>query len=313
MKVSVIIVTIGAKDYLKACLNSLFAQSYLPAEIIVVDNSLKTGLRQEIERLYPPVHVFSADKNLFYAGGMNQGILLSRGKFVLCLNDDTVLDKNFIFEALKGFTAAGDIGMVSGKFLRGDKKTLDSTGLVLSLWRTAKERGYGRLDSGQFEKSGFIFGVSGAAAFYRREMLEKIKSRGGYFDSRFRMFYEDLDLCWRANRAGWRGYYVPRAIIYHVRGGSFRPDSGIDKPLARRYLNDQLQSDLIKNRYFTILKNEKFLSLFLHLIPIMIYDLCVWSYILFFHPKVIKILFKQSSLAAGSNFQDSKQAQDDHQ
>lgn len=287
--VSIIVVTIGAQDYLWHCLDSLKAQSYSNLEIIVIDNSLDADFSAKIRQFSAFIKLYSSSQNLYYGLSLNKGIELSQGKFILCLNDDVVLDKKFIQEALKGFLVKEKIGLVSGKILRGNRKTLDSTGLFLSVWRTAKERGYGQPDLGQFEKSGFIFGVSGSAAFYRKKMLEEIKEKGGYFDPGFRMFYEDLDISWRAQKCGWLAYYLPTAVAYHVRGGSFRPDSGINKPIARKYLNDQLHWDLIKNRYLTILKNETFFSFLLHLIPILIYDLCAWTYVIFFHPKVIKL------------------------
>jgi len=305
MDVSVIIVTIGTKNYLKSCLDSLFAQSQPPFEVIVIDNSTEPQFARKINGLYPSVKVFSGAENLFYAAGMNKGIELSRGEFILCLNDDIVLEKNFIRAALKGFLTNKNIGMVSGKILRPDKKTLDSTGLILSACRKAEERGYGEKDLGQFERNGFVFGSSGAAAFYRRRMLEAIKERGDYFDSRFRMFYEDLDLSWRANKKGWRGYYISNAVAYHVRGGSFRPDSGLDEPIARKYLSDELHRDLIKNRYLTILKNETIFGLVLHIIPVLMYDLCAWAYVLLFRPKVLMGFFKKR-LTAGRDLQDSK-------
>jgi GT2 family glycosyltransferase len=291
MMVSVVIVTIKAKDYIKSCLDSLLEQTHLPFEIMVMDNSSQPDFTRELNRLYPSVKIYSSTNNLFYTGALNKGIQLAQGEFILCLNDDVVLDKKFIQEALAGFSVKNKIGMVSGKILRGNRKTLDSTGLFLSVWRTAKERGYGQIDLGQFDKSGFIFGVSGSAAFYRREMLEAVKKKGDYFDADFRMFYEDLDISWRAQKCGWLAYYIPTALIYHVRGGSFRPDSGIGKAIARRYLSDQLHCDLIKNRYLTILKNETFFSFLLHLIPILIYDLCAWTYVIVCCPKVLKAFF----------------------
>jgi len=289
MTVSVIIVTIGAKDYLGLCLNSLLRQTHLPFEIIVIDNSREPKFADQIHKLYPSVKLYPSAENLFYAAALNKGITLSQGEGILCLNDDVILDREFIQESLKGFLIKDNIGMVSGKILRGDGKTLDSTGLFLSAWRSAKERGYGQPDLGQFQKSGFIFGVTGAAAFYCKEMLEAVKNKGAYFDANFRMFYEDLDISWRAQKCGWLAYYVPTALAYHARGGSFRPDSGIDKPIGRKYLNDSLHYDLIKNRYLTILKNETFFNFLLHFIPILIYDLCAWSYVIFFRPKVLKI------------------------
>jgi GT2 family glycosyltransferase len=305
MTVSVIIVTIGRKDYLKDCLASLAGQSCPPSEIIVVDNSLNPGFFPEMNKLYPFLKRIQNQENLFYAAGMNQGIKLSRGEIVLCINDDIILDKNFIQEALKGFLVQENIGMVGAKLLRREGKILDSTGLFLSLWRTAGERGYGQSDRGQFDRNGYIFGASGAAAFYRRRMLEEIKDENGYFDLRFKMFYEDLDLAWRANRRGWRGYYIFSAVAYHVRGGSTRPDSGIDQPIARRHLNNSLHCRLIKNRYLTILKNEIPADFILHLIPVLIYEACVWIYVLIFCPGVFKI-FLNRNLTAAADLKDGK-------
>jgi GT2 family glycosyltransferase len=178
--------------------------------------------------------------------------------------------------------------MVSGKILRWDKQTIDSTGLFISLWRTAKEKGSGVKDKGQYNREGYIFGVNGAAAFYRRAMLEQIKRDSEYFDSRFRMFYEDLDIAWRAKNQGWKGYYVPGALAYHVRGASVRQGKGINQRFARRYISAELQVDLIKNRYLAIIKNESWLGFLAHLPFIFLYEILLWSYILFFRPGQIK-------------------------
>jgi len=290
--VSIIIVTSGAKDYLHSCLGSVKRQSHPDLEVIVIDNSLDPDFSVGIRASFPFIKLYSTPRNLYYGPSLNKGIQLSRGEFILCLNDDIILDKEFVSEALKGFLINNSIGMVSGKILRPDGSTLDSTGLFLSLWRTARERGYGRPDRGQFEKAGFIFGVSGAAAFYRRSMLEEIRQGRDYFDPGFRMFYEDLDISWRANNRSWQAYYIPGAKAFHVRGGSWRPDSGLGKPVARRYLNDLLHSELIKNRYLTMLKNENLFSLSAYLLPVLLHDLCAWAYLLLFRRKVIKIFLK---------------------
>ena len=290
--VSIVIVTSGSKDYLWHCLDSVKAQSYSDLEVIVIDNSLKSSFSAEIRGSFPFIKLYSNPQNLYYGVSLNQGIGLSHGEFILCLNDDVVLGQEFIRQALKGFLVKDNVGMVSGKILRMDGLILDSTGLFLSFWYSAKERGYGQIDAGKFGKSGFIFGVSGSAAFYRKKMLEDIKQGQDYFDPDFRMFYEDLDVSWRANNRGWRAYYIPAAKAFHVRGGSLRPDCGLDKPIARKYLNDELHSDLIKNRYLTILKNANFVSFLMHLIPIILYDFCAWGYVLFFRPKVAKIFLR---------------------
>lgn len=289
---SIIIVTIGSKDYLSRCLDSVKAQSYPDLEVIVIDNSLKFDSAAKIHESFPFVKFYSNPRNLYYGVSLNRGIGLSHGEFVLCINDDVVLDRDYIRQALKGFLVEDSIGMVSGKILRMDGLTLDSTGLFLSIWYSAKERGYGQIDVGKFERSGFVFGVSGSTAFYRKKMLEEIKQVQDYFDPDFRMFYEDLDVSWRANNRGWKAYYVPAAKAFHIRGGSSRPDCGLDAPIARKYLNDELHYDLIKNRYLAILKNANPVFFLMHLVPIILYDFCAWGYVLLFRPKVAKIFLR---------------------
>jgi GT2 family glycosyltransferase len=306
--VSAIIVTIGTKDYLRHCIDSLQAQSHPPSEIIVMDNSLNPRFGEDMRKAFPSVKICSNASNLYYGVSLNKGIDSSRGEFILCLNDDLVLENNFIEQALKGFTAENKVGMVSGKILRMDKKTLDSTGLSLSLWYSAEERGYGRKDEGRFDHPGVIFGVTGSTAFYRREMLEEIKEGPDYFDARMRMFYEDLDLSWRAHKRGWKAYYVPAAIAFHARGASCRKESGLDKPAARRYLNDCLHAELIKNRYLTVFKNAGLFPILAHLIPMVIYDFCAWCFVIFCRPNVLKLCL--NDLRRFLRFRPGKQAQD---
>jgi len=268
--VSIIVVTKGIENFLDSCLESVKIQTYLEFETIVIDNS-KT--------------------NLFYCGTLNKGIRQSKGDFILCLNDDVILDKGFVEKALQGFYIDERIGMVSGKILRPDGVTIDSTGLFLSPWRTVRERGYGLKDIGKFEKKEYIFGVNGAVAFYRKEMLEEIKENDDYFDEDFHIFYEDLDIAWRAQRMGWHAYYIPKAIAYHIRGGTVRNARGIDKPYARKYLSEDLCFDLLKNRYLVLIKNESFLDFLLNLPFIFFYDFLIWSYILLFRPRLIRKFF----------------------
>jgi GT2 family glycosyltransferase len=227
-------------------------------------------------------------KGFSYAEALNVGIARTHGKFLLCLNDDVVLDKDFVKNGISGFAAGEDIGMVSAKVLRFDKKTIDTTGLSLSIWRSAKERGYGRKDKGQFGKPGCVFGVGGAVAFYRRQALEQIKLEEEYFDPDFAFFYEDLDLAWRLQRCGFTGYYIPQAVAYHLRGLTTRTGKGINQPFARRFLSDQLHSRLIKNRYLAMIKNESLSGLILHLPFILLYDCLSWGYLLLFKRGALK-------------------------
>jgi len=286
--ISVIIVTCARRDYLDPCLRSLRPQQGVDLEIIVINNASDERSSREIADSFKGIALYSFRENLLYCQALNFGIAKSRGEYVLCLNDDVVLDENYISQAWKGFFKDKKVGMVSGKLMRADKKTLDSTGLFLSYWRTARERGYGKPDRGQFEKPEYVFGVNGAAAFYSRAMLESIKEGEEYFDSRFGIFYEDLDVSWRAQRKGWLGFYVPSAVAYHIRGGTVRSAEGVNRPFARRYLNEDLFRDLVKNRYLTLIKNESFLGFLLHLPGILFYECLSWAHIMFFRPGFIK-------------------------
>lgn len=290
-KVTIIIVAAGRREYLKSCLDSAKKQTYPHIEFIVVDNSLNREFSEEFRNSYPEVKFFISQTNLFYCEALNKGIEASKGKFILCLNDDVILDKDFIREALSGFKVSQKVGMVSGKILRSNAAIIDSAGLFLSIFRSAGEKGYGVRDKGQFDKAGHIFGVNGAASFYRREMLENIKIDSEYFDSDFNFFYEDLDVAWRGQNFGWKGYYVPTALAYHIRGGTAREACGKDKRFARRFLNDKLHFDLIKNRYLAIIKNESFPGLLSCLPFIFFYDIFAWGYVVFFRPQLIKEIF----------------------
>ena len=286
--VSIIVVAAGRGSYIKNCLDSLARQNYPFLDTIVVDNSLNPDIKQLITRSYPHVRLFVQEKNIFYAAALNIGIEQAKGDYILCLNDDVTLDEFFVEKALRGFSVNERIGMVSGKILRSDRVTIDSAGLFLSAWRTPRERGYGNKDRGQFDKERFIFGVNGAAAFYRRKMLEEIKEEGNYFDTDFCMFYEDLDIAWRSQRRGWKGYYIPEALVYHLRGGSVRPYNA-NKPFARLYINDTLQLHLLKNRYLAIIKNDSPLKLLIRSPLVLSYELFIWAYIIIFRPGLIKL------------------------
>ncbi len=292
--VSVIIATFNQREYLKRCIDSLLNQNYPYLEIIIVNN----GGKEDIENLgvkHSSLKVINNEENLFFSRAQNQGIRVSYGEFVLCLNDDVILENNFIEELVKTIGLDERIGMISGKILRLDKITIDSTGLFLGKSRKPVERGFNQEDDGRYNKEGYIFGVSGAAAFYRRAMLEDIKNGNGYFDERYGMFYEDLDLAWRANIRGWRAYYNPKAVAYHKRGASaktFFPIPSFLKKYNFAYLNDELKLRLVKNRYMTIIKNDSFWGIIVNLPFILAYEIKLYVYIILFSPKLLGRILK---------------------
>jgi len=276
--ISVIIVNYNSKDLLKKCLDSVRGQGFKDVEVIVVDNASTDDSVQMIQSFYPWVKLIQNSRNLYFCRAQNQGIESAKGNFILSLNSDCVLDKDF----LKGVLSAGSldarIGIVSGKLLRPDKKTIDSTGLFLGRSRKAVERGYGRKDKGQYDDPGYIFGSSGACAFFRRRMLEDIKDKNGYFDERFGMYYEDLDLCWRAQKKAWKSYYNPKALAYHVRGATaINADSKKGSTFLR--LPRELKKRYINNRHMCMKKNDSMRGIIINLPFILLYEIKMLGYL----------------------------------
>lgn len=303
--VSAVIVNYNGKDYLGPCLQSIESQSYQPLEVIVIDNASTDDSVWMVERLFPRVTLLKNENNLYYSVAYNQGINASKGELILCLNNDIVLDKDFINFLVENKDFDSRIGMWAGKILRMDKETIDTTGQFLGRSRKPIDRGYGEKNNGQFDKKEYVFGVVGAAILLRREMLAQIKVNGEYFDEDFKLFYEDLDLCWRANRFGWKAYYVPQALAYHKRGGTIKtvvPKFKLLKKFNISYLSVELLTHLVKNRYLTIIKNDNLWDFIKNFVFIMSYDAILYSYILFFKPKVILQLFKHRN-----NFKKSLQ------
>ncbi|MFH1800884.1 MAG: glycosyltransferase family 2 protein [Candidatus Omnitrophota bacterium] len=222
--ISIHIVNWNSGEMLRQCLNTVFEQDYRAIkEVLVVDNASTDNSLKTIEREFPKVKIVRNYTNLGFSKAHNQAIRLSTGELVLVLNFDILLNQEFVSRMVLAMCGDPKIGMASGKLLRllkGQKTDLlDSTGIIMARYFSSP-RGSGEKDNGQYDglEDRAIFGPCGAAAVYRREMLEDIKYQQEYFDEDFVNYVEDVDLAWRAQLRGWRGIYVPDAIAYHERG-----------------------------------------------------------------------------------------------
>lgn len=287
--ISIIIVNHNTRDLLRQCLDSVRAQDFKDAEVIVVDNASSDDSVQMLEAHYPVVRLIRNIRNELFSKAQNQGIDSSNGDLILSLNSDCVLGKDYLKESLSAINLDRKIGMISGKILRMDKETIDSTGLFLGRNRKPIERGYGKKDKGQYDRPAYIFGVSGACAFFRKDMLKDIKDEHGYFDETFGMYYEDLDLCWRAMKKGWKAYYNPKALAYHARGGS-AVNRGKGKGPNFLYLPDDLKKKYVENRYKCIKKNDTLAGYIANLPFIFAYDIKIRIY------RLLCAIFKKNCL-----------------
>src|SRR4029453_5424828 len=134
----------------------------------------------------------------------------------------------------------------TGKLLRMDGKTLDSTGIVMLRSQRHLDRGADEPDRGQFDKPEDVFGPSGAAALYRMKALHDVAIEGQFFDEDFFAYREDADLAWRCRLLGWTSIYVPSAVARHRRRVT---------PARRGALPALINYPSVKNRFLLRINN----------------------------------------------------------
>lgn len=299
-KVSVQIVTFNNEGCIGRCLASVFSQVQKNWNICCIDNASSDNTPAQI-REFPGESITICNFiNLGFSAAHNQGFRLSDSKYILVLNPDISLTPTFIEELVKYLECDLQAGAACGKLLRfpsegQPSKIIDSTGLIMHKNRRCFDRGQGEYDQGQYDKQEYIFGASGAAVLYRREMLEDIKTTKGitsplgpdvstevseeYFDESFFAYKEDIDMAWRAQLRGWKCAYVPSAVAYHARGW---------QPGKRKEIPRFVQIHSFKNRYLMLLKNEEWQNLIIHIPQILVYEVASLLYVLFRAPYLIK-------------------------
>jgi len=275
--VTIVVVTFNSIPFLKDCLSSIQNQSFRQWELVVIDNDSTDGT-VELLRSSGVKNVIFNQKNVGFAAAQNQGIKESSGEWVLALNPDVVLGRTFLAELLGAVDGRGDIGMVCGKLLRWQPGTtqpfsqvIDSTGMYFRPDFRHLDRGAGASDAGQYDRTEFVFGATGAAALYRRPMIHDISVAGEFFDADFFAYREDADVAWRAQLMGWKCLYVGAAVGWHVRRVT---------PEKRRELPPEINWHSVKNRFLMRIKNAGVLLWVRFLPPMLWRDAMVLGYAL---------------------------------
>lgn len=270
--VSIGIVTWNAAADLEPCLAAVRAQDHQPIEILIGDNGSTDGTRAILDRLTEPGERVWFGRNLGFSAAHNALIARSRGAYYLCLNPDVTLDSAFVTHIVRHLEATPRAGSASGCLLRRDEPgTLDSTGIVMLPTMRHLDRGGGEQDTGQFTRVEEVFGASGAAAVYRRAMLDDTQVLGEYFDEEFFAYREDADLAWRAQMLGWRCLYVPDARAWHGRRVT---------PERRGALPADINRYSVRNRFLLRIKNQPFGHALRFLLPTLARDAQVVGYVL---------------------------------
>lgn len=236
MELSVIIVNYNVKYFLKQCLDAVIkASDKIKVEVFVVDNNSKDGSVEMIKNRFPSVNLIENHENVGFSKANNQAIKVSKGKYILLLNPDTVVSED-TFERVVSFMdktpKAGGLGirMVDGNgdFLPESKRGLPTPEVAFykifgfsSLFPKSKKFGKYHLGHLPEHKINEIDILSGAFMLLRKETLDKV----GLLDENFFMYGEDIDLSYRITLGGYKNYYYPKSTIIHYKGESTKKSS----------------------------------------------------------------------------------------
>ncbi|MFH1847977.1 MAG: glycosyltransferase family 2 protein [Candidatus Omnitrophota bacterium] len=210
--VSVVILNLNGEEHTSECIKSLADSDYRDFHVILVDNGSTDDSPQKLKQRFPSVSFIRNNSNLGFCRGVNIGIEYAlentTSKYILLLNNDTAVNKNFLYELVDVFMEHKDIGIVGGVEYRYDRPDkIRMAGHKFFWWiglqgRVKKVRAPGPRD---------VQSVPGSCLMIRKKVIEKI----GLLDERFFAYYDDADWCFRARNAGYRVAYSPKAGIRH--------------------------------------------------------------------------------------------------
>jgi GT2 family glycosyltransferase len=268
-KVSIVVLNWNGEEYIADCLKSLENQSYKNYEITVVDNDSSDESIKIIKK-FKKVKLIEHNENSGNAEGINIGIRNSNGDYIINLDNDTKVNKDFITELVKVADKHKDCGMLASKMVFYDQPDLiNSTGLDFYDDGSAVDRNIREKDKG-FEEIEEVFAPCGGSALYKREALEGIKKlEGDYFDQDFKFYYEDADVAFRIRHLGYKCFYVPKAVTYHKVNASTKKVKDL-----RVYYG-------VRNKIFFLIKNYPIKVLIKSLPKILIKQILSTIYYLF--------------------------------
>jgi GT2 family glycosyltransferase len=228
-KISVLIVNWNVSELFEKCVKSVLDTKYSDLELILIDNDShkKPKIPQD-----PRVIYIQNKSNLGFPAAVNQGLKLFTGDYVLILNPDTQLSKNFFTKAISFLNTDSEIGVMGPRFVDPDSTPQGSVFLEPSVLNTLKEYWFGQ--KGLTEKyvptvTCEVNAVSGACMFMSSLIVKKV----GLFTDKVFMYYEDLDYCRRIRNLGYKVVFNSEIEIVHAHGQSSKQNI-----LSNKYLSD---------------------------------------------------------------------------
>ena len=236
-RTAVIILNWNNHKMTSECVRSVLAVDAMNFKIIVVDNGSSDGSPQILAQEFPQMTVLPQETNLGFAAGCNVGVrhaLAEGAEYVLLLNNDTFVARDFLSEMLTIMETDPKIGAVSPKvyFVHPPDK-IWYAGADFSLWTgTVRHRGWKEIDHGQFDHLKEITRATGCAMLVRCSALGDV----GLLDEQFWAYAEDLDWSLRFLKQGYRLIYAPRARLWHYDGATSVKSMGRGSEALRQFL-----------------------------------------------------------------------------
>jgi GT2 family glycosyltransferase len=239
-EISVLLVNWNGRNMLADCLGALRRQTFRDFETILVDNGSTDDSPAYIQTEFPEVRLIALRENGGFTGGNIAAYEHAQGQLIVLLNNDTEADPHWLEEIHKASLLFPNAGTFASKMMYfNDRGRIENCGFSLGVAGTTVDLGRDELDGPKWTETRAIFGGCGGAVAYRRSMLDDI----GFLDPDFFIYYEDVDLSFRAQLRGYGCIYVPNAIVFH------RYSSTMGKRPARQIFYAQ------RNIEFVYLKN----------------------------------------------------------
>ncbi len=226
---SIIIVSYNAKEHLKNCLNSVYSNCHISDfETIVVDNSSVDGSPEMIRTEFPHVRLIENEENLGFARANNIAIRESTGKYILLLNNDTILMPDSIDIMTIIMDNSPDTGVLGCQLVNRDESLQESFNRVPDIFTEFIRKSiynqsigsmnnvFGKYLYKKYQREQDVDWVTGSCMMIRKKVLEEVR----LLDENFFMYFEDVDLCCRIRKNGWKIKYTPVAKVVHIGGRS---------------------------------------------------------------------------------------------
>lgn len=240
--------------------NSRHRNDDLQAEVIVADNASTDGSMEMMHQKFPTVRTIVFDRNHGFTGGYNKAFERIRCKYFLLINSDIEVPENWLEPLVEWMETSPACGICAPKLHSWQDREMfeyagaaggymDSLGFPFCRGRVMNRL---EKDEGQYDEPAAVFWATGACLMIRSSVYREL----GGLDERFFAHMEEIDLCWRAQLAGWNIMVVPESVVYHIGGGTLPQDSPWKLYLNFRNNLMMLDNNLAKTYALEILSGK---------------------------------------------------------